>query len=148
MRIREGEELEIRMGQGELVFRKFSAIKNIESFAEPVARALAESTGCTAAVCDNDMFVAVGGTHRKRLADRVLSEKAAAAVSCRTAKTYSGASRFSMTSDGEEISSAVSVAPIIAGGDLYGGVMLFTDGAVDYSTQVALSAKFLEAACV
>ncbi|MDR3216087.1 MAG: AbrB/MazE/SpoVT family DNA-binding domain-containing protein [Clostridiaceae bacterium] len=148
MRIREGEELEILMGQGELVFRKFSAIKNIENFAEPVARALAEATGGTVAVCDNDTVVSVSGAHKKRLTDRAISDKAGAAAALRAVKTYAGAERFSVTADGEDVSDKICVAPVVAGGDLYGSIVLFTDGEKDFMPQVALSAKFLEAACV
>ncbi len=76
MRIREGDPLEIFTSkEGEVIFKKYSVMENVNDMMQIFADALSKSTGGAAAVCDTDSIVAVSGLSKREFLDKAISEE-------------------------------------------------------------------------
>ena len=71
MRIREGDPLEIyTSNDGEVIFKKYSAINEMSDNATQVADIMYKLAGCPVVVFDRDHVVAVAGLQRKEYIER------------------------------------------------------------------------------
>ena len=71
MRIREGDPLEIYTdNNGEVIFKKYSPIGELSTFAGQMADVLSKTAGCPAIVCDRDHVIAVSGLTKKELLEK------------------------------------------------------------------------------
>ena len=128
MRIREGDPLEIFTSEnGEVIFKKYSPMGEMASFAADFAAALAGGTDLTVAICDRDRCIAVGGGSKKELLEKPLSAELEKIIEDR---------RLFTADDGQDVlafsggTKTICVAsPIVAAGDIVGCVVLLaTDG--------------------
>ncbi|MBO5852858.1 MAG: AbrB/MazE/SpoVT family DNA-binding domain-containing protein [Clostridia bacterium] len=140
MKIREGTPLEIYTGaSGEVIFKKYSPIGELGTFAEDYAHALSKSTEHTAVICDEDTIIAAAGAHKKELLGKEISEALKTLIKDR--RKYHGGEGV-LAADGSGL--AVSVCyPIIANGDVGGAVLLVNttgEAAGETDTKLVLSA--------
>ena len=71
LRIREGDPLEIYTEKdGEVIFKKYSPMGELSSYAAEICESLYKSTGGTVAVCDRDSMIAVSGGGKKELLEK------------------------------------------------------------------------------
>ncbi len=76
MRIKEGTPLEIFTSKdGEVIFKKYSAMENVNDMVQIFADALSKATGGGAVVCDTDSVVAVSGISKREFVDKNISEE-------------------------------------------------------------------------
>ncbi|HPD03038.1 MAG TPA: stage V sporulation T C-terminal domain-containing protein [Eubacteriales bacterium] len=148
MRLKEGEELEILMGNDELVFKKFSAVKSIEQAAAEITAALSSILGGTAVITDTDAVISAHGALKRELAGAKISERLEAALAERKPKRFTGAEIFAIAGENTENVKEILFSPIIAGGDLYGSVVFLSPRDNVSMDSINLSAKFLENLCV
>lgn len=74
MRIREGDPLEIYTNrEGEVIFKKYSPIGEINSFASQYAETLYRTCNIEVLICDRDAIIALAGVSKKEYLDRSLS---------------------------------------------------------------------------
>ena len=124
MRIREGDPLEIFTDrEGEVIFKKYSPIGEMNSFAQQYAETLYKTCGLAVLISDRDAIVATAGVSRKEYGDKQISPELEAIVEKRSLYVYrEGDESVPVTADGA--SHAVSVAmPILSEGDLVGCVI-------------------------
>lgn len=122
--IRQGMPLEIfTSGDGEVIFKKYSPMGELAALAQPYAEVLAKNLGITVAICDHERIVAAAGSGKKDLDGAALQPEAERLLERRRLYTYSG--------QGESVAPCrgtgrhiTALMPIIAGGDLAGGVLL------------------------
>ncbi len=77
MRIREGDPLEIYTdNDGEVIFKKYSPIGELGSFATQYADVMYKTTGFPVVVCDRDHVISVSGVPKKELLERRVSPRA------------------------------------------------------------------------
>ena len=75
MRIREGDPLEIYTDrEGEVIFKKYSPIGELASFAGQYAETLHKTCGLAVAICDRDSVIACAGISRREYQEKSLSE--------------------------------------------------------------------------
>ena len=75
MRIREGDPLEIFISrEGEVIFKKYSAMEDMNGIMQIFADSFSKFTGRPVAVCDGDSIVAVSGISKKEYVDRTVSD--------------------------------------------------------------------------
>mgnify|MGYP000155365917 CR=1 FL=1 len=75
LRIREGDPLEIYTEKdGEVIFKKYSPMGELSSYAAEICESLYKSTGGTVAVCDRDSMIAVSGGGKKELLEKPVSK--------------------------------------------------------------------------
>ena len=74
MRIREGDPLEIYTEKdGELIFKKYSPVGELSTFAGQICDSLHKVTEQTAIVCDRDNVIAAAGGKRRELLEKPVS---------------------------------------------------------------------------
>ena len=123
MRIREGDPLEIYTDrEGEVIFKKYSPIGELVSFAAQYADTLNKTCGMSVIIADRDVIIASAGVSKKEYNEKKLSEEVEDIIESRSLYVQSGDSaKIPAIDDGG--SHYVSCAmPIISEGDIVGCV--------------------------
>ncbi len=124
MRIREGDPLEIYTDrEGEVIFKKYSPISELQSFAAEYADSLQRTSSMPIFVCDRDEIIAVSGASKREYLERKISKGLEEIVEKRTLyMKENGKEAISVTKDGG--SHYVNCAmPILSEGDVIGCVL-------------------------
>ena len=125
LRIREGESLEIYTDAGgEVIFKKYSPIGELDPCSAQYADIIARSTGFPAIICDMDHVVAASGVPKKEYLDRRITPELESVMDARTPyyAREKGEERI-LPVEGAD-AAAACVFPIISSGDLNGAVVL------------------------
>ena len=120
-RIRQGDSLEIfTAADGEVVFKKYSPLSGLGS----LSKVLAKSLGRPVVVCDTHQIVAAAGPGRGELLGRAISPELEQLLAARSVYTAPAdrARRLPMLERSER--PILCAAPILAHGDIEGGVLL------------------------
>ncbi|MBR6052400.1 MAG: AbrB/MazE/SpoVT family DNA-binding domain-containing protein [Clostridia bacterium] len=129
MRIREGDPLEIYTDRdGEVIFKKYSPIGELTSFATQYAETLHKTGGLTVAVTDRDAVIAVSGLPKKEYLEKKLTPEIERVMEGRSLYSYSsGEDRIALIDEG--MPGFVRVAmPIVSDGDVVGCVCSLSGG--------------------
>ncbi len=138
MRIREGSPLEIYTGaSGEVIFKKYSPVGELSNFAADYVEALAKSSELTAAICDEDTFIAAAGPLKRELMGREISEGLRGIIKDRV--RYSGGKDRFPAVESSDLTVAAAF-PIISHGDVSGAVVLVSGGQTAGEADIKLAA--------
>ena len=127
MRIREGDPLEIYTDRdGEVIFKKYSPVGELSTFALEYAEALSKTGGYPVIICDCDHVIAVSGMPKKEVLER--------RVSSALEELMSGRKTFVLATLNEERlypvegidRHAIVAMPIIVSGDVCGSIVLLS----------------------
>ena len=122
MRIREGDPLEIYTDrEGEVIFKKYSPIGELMSFAAQYADTLNKTCGMSVIISDRDAIVACAGVPKKEYTEKKLSDELEDIIDSRTLYAQNGEVKLPAINDSSNhfISCAM---PIISEGDIVGCV--------------------------
>lgn len=123
LKIREGDPLEIFTGNdGEVIFKKYSPMGEMVSFASDFATAMASGCKLTVVICDRDRCIAVGGGSKKDLLEKPLTAELEKITENR--KRYVRKSGESIAAFENSTQCICVAVPIIAAGDIVGCVVL------------------------
>jgi AbrB family transcriptional regulator (stage V sporulation protein T) len=145
LRIREGDPLEIYTNKDELIFKKYSPISAINSYAEAVADGIEEVTEKTCMITDNDTVLYVSGKNKEVIGkdissdlEKVLKERKSLVLS----RSESG-NLVSIIKGEEIIAENQIIVPIVSvSGDCYGSVLVIdNDKNVKFSSTDVRFAK-------
>ena len=127
-RIRRGDPLEIfTTGDGEVIFKKYSPIGEMNAVAAQYTEVLSKSFALTALVADRDRILTVSGSGRRELADRSISQPLEKLMDGRRLYQSEGiAEKCILPCEGSP-RAVLCAAPIIAAGDVTGVVALLTE---------------------
>ncbi|MDR1736423.1 MAG: AbrB/MazE/SpoVT family DNA-binding domain-containing protein [Oscillospiraceae bacterium] len=142
MRIREGDPLEIYTDKdGEVIFKKYSPMGELASFATQMCDTLSKTTGNVVVICDRDVVIALSGVPRKELVDKRVSEDLERMLESRQMYQYKAGDRKIPVTDGQERHFVGIAAPILAEGDISGSVLflLGEDGNSGTETEYKLA---------
>lgn len=140
MRIREGDPLEIyTSNDGEVIFKKYSAINEMSQNATQVAEIMVKLAGCPVVIFDRDHVVAAAGVPRKEFSERRVAPSLEDLIESRK--------NFFRTEKGDNSvipvegidRAAVACAPIISSGDVTGAVAFLDDGTGNIATELQTS---------
>ena len=138
MRIREGDPLEIFTdNDGEVIFKKYSPIGELGTFASDYAEVLHRIGGYPVVVCDRDHVIAVAGVSRKEIVERRVSAALEDMIEQRKSYTYSGSEKKLQPVEGAEHYALVQF-PIVASGDVCGSVVLLLTSANDKASDAEI----------
>ncbi len=146
MRIREGDPLEIYTDrEGEVIFKKYSPIGDLVSFASQYAETLYKTCGMSVIITDKDVIIASAGLPKKDYADKKLSEEIEKLMERRSLYvSEDNASRISALSDGgHHVSCAM---PIVSDGDIIGLVASLYGGEASVSITRDVETKLIQTA--
>ncbi|AJY77644.1 stage V sporulation protein T [Paenibacillus beijingensis] len=126
LRIREGDPLEIFVDRdGEVILKKYSPIGELGDFAKEYAESLNESTGHITMISDRDAIIAVAGASKKEYMDKPIGSLLESCMENRKAVLETGG-EYEIVKNAPETFSSIVAAPIIAGGDPIGTVILLS----------------------
>ncbi|MDD6175668.1 MAG: stage V sporulation T C-terminal domain-containing protein [Firmicutes bacterium] len=149
LRIREGDPLEIFTdSDGGVIFKKYSPVGEMSPMAAQYTDVLSKTAGLPCLVCDRDHVIAAAGVSRKEYLERRISPALEEMIENR--RSYfikKGEKPTLLPVEGLE-RNAAAVAPILAGGDVFGAVVLMSgdSGALPGETEqklVVTAAAFL-----
>ena len=129
MRIREGDPLEIFTDRdGEVIFKKYSPVGELGSFASQYAETLAKVSGKAVCITDKDMVIAVSGASKKELLEKKVSEEVEKLIQMRSQHIQKHVQDkcVYILEDSEKYCASV-MFPIISEGDSIGAVIFFED---------------------
>ena len=127
LRIREGDPLEIFVDRdGEVILKKYSPIGELGDFAKEYAESLFEGTNHITLITDRDTIIAVAGASKKELLDKQVGSVLESCMENRKRMAEANGGAFEIVKDTQETYSSFVIAPIIAGGDPIGTVVLLS----------------------
>ena len=148
MRIREGDPLEIfTNNNGEVIFKKYSPMGEMASFAFDFAASLADGTELTVCICDRDRCIAVGGGVKKDLLEKTISSQLEKI--CEERKIFQNQNNDVKAFENAD-QTLLAAAPIVASGDIVGCVVLLANDQQNTVDEhdvklIEIAAKFLSA---
>ena len=128
MRIHEGDPLEIFTNKdGEVIFKKYSAVGELANFATEYAEALYKISGYSAAITDKDIIIAVSGAGKKEVSDKKISTDIEEIMNDRTSllSQSKNSGEIKLCEDNSKYFCHIAV-PIISEGDTIGSVVLYS----------------------
>ncbi|MBB6675416.1 stage V sporulation protein T [Cohnella nanjingensis] len=145
LRIREGDPLEIFVDRdGEVILKKYSPIGELGDFAKEYAESLSESTGHVCLISDRDTIIAVAGASKKEYLDKPIGNLLENCMENRKITLEANAGQYDLIRDGNEALSSFVAAPIVAGGDPIGTVVLLSKE--DGVSMAEMESKMVETA--
>lgn len=136
MRIREGDPLEIYTDRdGEVIFKKYSPMGELGTFAGELAEALSRTAGLSCAICDRDAVIAAAGGAKKDIFEKSISNDLETLMEQRHIYEHTGTDDALHVSENDSYQVVVA-APIISEGDVTGCVALLSDAADTVATEV------------
>ena len=150
MRIREGDPLEIYTDrEGEVIFKKYSPIGEMASFAAQYAETLHKICSMAVIICDRDAVIASSGVSRKEYSDKPLSEELERIMESRSLYVWhEGNDKMSVLRDGSGHFLSC-VMPILSEGDIIGCVASLMEAETDRHREtmnVDLESKLIQTA--
>jgi AbrB family transcriptional regulator, stage V sporulation protein T len=125
LRIREGDPLEIFVDRdGEVILKKYSPIGELGDFAKEYAESLYESMNHIVMISDRDTIIAIAGASKKDYLEKQIGNLVESCMENRKAALETGSVQSELIKDLTETYTSSVVAPIVAGGDPIGAVIL------------------------
>ena len=123
-RIKEGDPLEIYTdAEGEVIFKKYSPIGELSSFAGQYAEVLHKDAGLPIAIMDNDHVIAASGISKREVLERRVTKSLEELMENRQIHIKTDTVPAMSAIEGIDRQAEV-VYPIIYGGDVSGAVAL------------------------
>jgi AbrB family transcriptional regulator (stage V sporulation protein T) len=127
LRIREGDPLEIFVDRdGEVILKKYSPIGELGDFAKEYAESLYESTAHICMITDRDTVIALAGASKKDYLEKPIGSLLETCMEDRKIRLETEAGSYEIIRDSGETFSSFVAAPIVAGGDPIGTVVLLS----------------------
>ena len=137
MRIREGDPLEIYTSTGgEVIFKKYSPVGELSSFAMQYAEALAASTKLAVIICDRDTCIAAAGAVKKEVIEQNVTPQLEGIMEERRCTNLSDKTVYAVEGSDRRICVA---APIISAGDIGGAVVLLENNGVSSADETDMA---------
>lgn len=128
MRIREGDPLEIYTSrEGEVIFKKYSPIGELSTFAGEYAETLARICDLSVLIADRDAVIAAGGISKREYLDKRLSHELEALVAERQLYVYQPGNNLCYPIEDNSKRYVKCAMPIITEGDIVGVVCSLGD---------------------
>lgn len=139
LRIREGDPLEIFTAtDGEVIFKKYSPVGELSSFAGQYADVLSRISAMPTLVCDRDHVIAAAGVSKREFLERRVSPVLENYMeNRRTYTATSGSMNDVQPIEGIE-NNATVIYPIIAAGDVTGAVVFLASDTMKIPTDAEI----------
>lgn len=126
--VSEGEPLEIYTDRdGEVIFKKYSPVGELNSVAVGCAEALSKTSGHPVVVCDRDTVIAAVGIGKKELEGKIITPEYETLMEDRQTAIRSGSKKLPTIIEDQPRSEPMVAAPIVADGDVIGSVAMLGD---------------------
>ena len=147
MRIREGDPLEIyTSSDGEVIFKKYSAINEMSQSASQVAEVMTRLANCPTVVFDRDHVVAVAGVGKKEFSERRVSQGLEEFLEHRRNYIYSSDEDAKVFPVEGIDRPAIACTPILSSGDVTGAGAFLAPSADEDATATEVQKNLIQAA--
>lgn len=147
MRIREGDPLEIyTSSDGEVIFKKYSAINEMSQSASQVAEVMTRLANCPTVVFDRDHVVAVAGVGKKEFSERRVSQGLEEFLEHRRNYICSSDEDAKVFPVEGIDRPAIACTPILSSGDVTGAVAFLAPSADESATATEVQKNLIQAA--
>lgn len=123
LRIKDGDPLEIFIENGAVLYKKYSAIKNIEDFAQSYTDSLYKTTGFISIITDRDMVVAISGIAKRDFISKSISEELERIIDSRE-MFNSSIEHVNIINDQSVVFNSIVINPILSEGEIIGSVII------------------------
>ena len=146
MRIREGSPLEIYTDrEGEVIFKKYSPVGEMSSFAYQYVDTLNKVCQMSVAVTDRDTIIACAGVSKKEYADKKLTDDYESVIESRNRYIWkNGAPRVQICDGGDAF--VKYAMPIVSEGDIVGSIACITNEENTSTDPSSTEAKLIQTA--
>ena len=146
MRIREGSPLEIYTDrEGEVIFKKYSPVGEMSSFAYQYVDTLNKVCQMSVAVTDRDVIIACAGVSKKEYAEKKLTEDYESAIESRNMYIWkNGSPRVQICEGGDAF--VKYAMPIVSEGDIVGSIACITTDEDATTDPASTEAKLIQTA--
>ena len=128
--VKEGDPLEIYTDrEGEVIFKKYSPIGELASFASQYAETLYKTCNMSVLISDRDAVIASAGVSKKEYSEKRLSQAMENIIEGRSVYLHrEGMDKITPVSEANSGHFVSCAMPIISEGDVVGCVISLTDG--------------------
>ncbi|WP_291571020.1 stage V sporulation protein T [Clostridium sp. UBA4548] len=128
LRIREGDPLEIFTDrEGGVILKKYSPIEELSEFSKEYSEALQQTIGHIVIISDKDNLISVSGSPKKEYLEKKVSSELEKIMNSRKAIILGEGSEKAIplyNDEDETVYNSQVIAPIMAGGDAIGAVVI------------------------
>lgn len=143
----EGDPLEIyTSSDGEVIFKKYSAINEMSQSASQVAEVMTRLANCPTVVFDRDHVVAVAGVGKKEFSERRVSQGLEEFLEHRRNYIYSSDEDAKVFPVEGIDRPAIACTPILSSGDVTGAVAFLAPSADEDATATEVQKNLIQAA--
>ena len=137
LHIKESDPLEIFTDRdGAVIFKKYSPMGELADFAAQICQALHKTTGVPVAICDRDAIVTAAGSGHRSITEKPISKELESTLNARSLY-YAPQDVPGFMPTGTDTDLRVEIAaPILAEGDILGGVLFLGDVSRRVTTEV------------
>lgn len=140
LHIREGEPMEIFTGrEGEIVLKKYSPMEDLGNTVRGFVQAMSQAMGGTVCISDYDQIVAAGGPRQQEYQGKAISRELEEVLKNREVVCAGEKEKqwIPITEDERDKTGFRIIYPIIAAGDVIGGVIVLNkkEGSVMTETE-------------
>lgn len=130
LRIREGDPLEIYTDrEGEIILKKYSSVREMNSFAKQYTDSLAQVSGKIALIADRDHFIAASGGMKGLMGKHISKEVERRMEKRETVVAKQGEKSFAALSEDDNECVSEAFSPILCEGDVVGAVFIVSTDA-------------------
>ena len=137
LHIKESDPLEIFTDRdGAVIFKKYSPMGELSDFAGQICQALNKTTGHLVAICDRDAIITAAGSGHRAIAEKSISKELETTLHARTLY-HAPQDVPGLMPIGADTDLRVEIAaPILAEGDILGGVLFLGQAHQKVTTEV------------
>lgn len=129
LRIHEGDPLEIYLDHDEIIFKKYSFLGTLESYAKDAVQAMYQTLSMNAAICDTDTIIAYAGDSRCRCQEQHISEEIQRAIGERKViiQSASESQVIPVIEKACWTPKSLLLVPVLMLGETIGAIILFSE---------------------
>lgn len=127
MRIHDGDSLEIFTDNENVIFKKYSAIVDLENISQQLADVLYRQQKWPVMVCDKDRVVAVAGIPKKEVVNRPITQTFFNTMAAREPYSHKKESELYLYPIESDRRFVFASAPIVADGIAVGAIMFLSE---------------------
>lgn len=143
LHIKNGENLEIYIENGNVVLKKYSELKSFKELSDTIAISLNQITKSNILISDMDNFISAEGSFKKKYLNKEISEDILKIINNRKSVVISNKS-LNITKENKEKSNII-VNPIISNGDAVGSILIINknENIEEYIESINLATNIL-----
>lgn len=137
LHIKNGENLEIFINDGNIILKKYSELGNIKELSDTIAETLNQTLKANILISDTDKFISISGNLKTKYLTKEISETVLKYINNRKIISLNNET-INLTKIEKEKGNII-ISPIISSGDALGAIILITNKEINETTKNSLN---------